>query len=254
MIRLAEEALDQSDNILAHTEAFSEKSHLLSQLALISDLGVLGHLKVGGPVDVLLFARLVYGRMLGFDPAMYEQPEGIAELNLLKPSTEDWAAVLPAAGNNCDLYPLEGIGKDFWSNAIAGLEEGYFSGLDNLRISLATKRFSEALEEWIVKISGALGPVLFDLSEEGFSEIVVFAFGGWCTVPIAALQMPGSGSTQLIDHAAIAYGPDQHHVRRTSWAQVLHVLDTSLEEAAAERDMLKSLANATTVCSTLVEV
>lgn len=254
MIRLAEKALDQSENILIRTETFSEKSHLLSQLALIADLGVLGHLKVGGPVDGLMFARRVYGRMLGFDSAMYEQPDGIAELYLLNPSTEDWTGVLLAAGINCDLYPLEGIGKDFWSNAIAGLEEGYFSGLDDLRNLHGTKRFSESLDEWIVKISGALGPVLFDLREEGFSEIVVFAFGGWCTVPIAALQMPGSEPTQLIDHAAIAYGPDQHQARPISWAQVLHVLDAGLEEAAAEREMLENLANATTVCSTLVEV
>jgi tetratricopeptide (TPR) repeat protein len=140
MIRLAEEALDQSDKILAHTKAFSEKSHLLSQLALIADLGVLGHLKTGGPVDGLLFARRVYGRMLGFDPELYEQPEGVAELYLLNPSTEDWTAVLLAAGNNCDLYPLEGIGKDFWSNAIEGLEEGFFSGLDDLRNYRGTNR------------------------------------------------------------------------------------------------------------------
>lgn len=254
MIQLAEEALNQSDNILVRTEAFSEKSHLLSQLALIADLGILGHLKTGGPVDGLIFARRVYGRILGFDPQIFEQPDSVAELYLLNPSTEDWTGVILAAGDNCDLYPLEGIGKEFWSDAQDGLEQGFFSGMADLQHHRGTTRFTDALEEWIVKISAALGPVLFDLREAGFSEVVVFAFGAWCTVPVAALQMPGPTSNQLIDHMTVAYGPDQHQQRPVTLRRVLHVIDESLSEALLENRLLLRLAEQVTECRTLAEV
>lgn len=254
MIQLADEAIGQSDDILTSTDVFSEKSNLLSQLGLIADLGILGHLKLGGPVDGLVFARRVYGRMLGFNPQVFEQPEEVAELYLLNPSTEDWTGVILAAGDHCDLYPLEGIGKEFWNDAQDGLEQGFFSGMEDLRQRRGTARFASALEEWIVKISGALGPVLFDLREAGFSEIVVFAFGAWCTVPIAALQMPGSEPTQLIDHVAVAYGPDQHLQRPLSLNRVLHVVDERLSEATLEGRSLRQMTAEVIECRTLAEV
>jgi CHAT domain len=254
MIQAAEASLEQVETVLEQAESFAEKSEYLSRLSFIADLGILGHLSENGPPAGLRFARRVFARLLGSETSVFATPVGVAELYLLNPVTPDWSGVLVSAGEFCSFFELEGVGKDFWNDAIEGLRPGFFSGMETLRSQGGVGQFAEALEEWIYIVSGALGPVLFDLKETGYEEIVVFAFGGWCTVPISALQLPGPECAALIDQAAIVHGPDQFIPHKPQIERFLHIVDQRLSEAETETKMVRTMATELVTCSTLEEV
>lgn len=253
---IAEKVVEHTETIIESTPALSERMHLLNLVGMIADLGILGHLEVGGPAFGLKFVRRVYGKLLGFDTKSQEQPSGVAEIYLLNTVAKDWADVLVAADGHCDRYPLEGAGREFWAKSIEKLETGFFAGMDAFARHRSPQMLARALEEWIGQISGALGPVLFDLREEGRAGVVVYAFGEWCTVPMAALQMPGQDGErkQLIDHMTVTFGPDQYLPHPIETDKVLHIVDKSLGEASPEKDMLKELMHKRIECSSLAEV
>ncbi len=254
MIDAAETSLKHVTTVLEQAESFAEKAEYLSRLSFIADLGILGYLNEAGPPAGLRFARRVFARLIGSDTSVFETPEGAAELYLLNPVTPDWCGVLVSAGEYCTFYELEGVGKDFWNEAIDELRPGFFSGMAALRRSGGMGHFAELLEEWVLAASGALGPVLTDIQDAGYKEIVVFAFGGWCTVPVSALQLPGSLGSALIEQAAIAHGPDQFVAHEPRLDRILHVADARLDEANTETQMLCSLTDDVVTCANLNEV
>ena len=254
MIETAEDSLAQVMIVLEQADSFAEKAEYLSRVSFVADLGILGHLSENGPPAGLRFARRVFARLIGTDTAVFATSEGVAELYLLNPVTPDWSGVLVSAGEDCTFYEIEGVGKDFWNAAIDELRPGFFSGMSALSNPGGLSRFAEMLEEWICAASGALGPVLFDLQIAGYEEIVVFAFGGWCTVPVAALQLPGPGGTTLTEQAAVVYGPDQFIPHEPRTERVLHVLDPRLVEAEAENRMLNTVASELFSCASLQDV
>ncbi|SMX29169.1 CHAT domain protein [Pelagimonas phthalicica] len=249
MISTAESSLKHVTNVLEQAESFAEKAEYLSRLSFIADLGILGYLSEAGPPAGLRFARRVFARLIGSETAVFQTPEGVAELYLLNPVTPDWCGVLVSAGESCTFYELESVGKDFWNEAIDELRPGFFSGMSALRQPGGTGQFADLLEEWVLAASGALGPVLTDLHDADYKEIVVFAFGGWCTVPVSALQLPGPQGSALIEQAAIAHGPDQFVAHEPRLDRVLHVVDARLTEAKAETKMLQSFAKEVVTCT-----
>ncbi|WP_306046598.1 CHAT domain-containing protein [Nioella sp. MMSF_3534] len=256
VIKIAEHVLEQTRGIVEQTSTFAEQSHQLGFVSVIADLGVLAYLKEKGPAAALEYARKAFGRLLGFNTKPNVQPEGTAELYLLNPVVEGCADVLLAEGGFVERYTLEGVGKSFWTKATDRLEAGFFAGMEEFLQHGRRRPMAIALEEWILKISDALGPVLSNLRDRDFEEVVIFAFGGWCTVPIAALQFPREhgAARQVIDDMSVAFGPDQYLPHPIDLGHALHIVDFDLCEARQEARTLQDQLRQYTACSTLRKV
>ncbi|PCH73965.1 MAG: hypothetical protein COC12_04380 [Rhodobacteraceae bacterium] len=252
MLAMAEAVLARTQTVLEQAEAFSEKSALLSEIAQICDYGILGALRESGPVGGLMLARRIFGRLTGVDDSLYEQPETTGEIYLLNPVTNGWCGILLTRGETCDLYELPGVGMDFWADMLDGTRPGFFSGTQGLKKGKGLVEFARHLDHWIEGISGAFGPLLFDLQNDGIDEIVLFAMGGWGTVPFAALQMPEGG--RLLDRTRVTYGPDQRRENPVQLTTALQVMDPRLEQAEQENQFLGNLTGACTVLRGLEEV
>ena len=255
VLAIADETLSATQAILDSSEDFAEHSLYLALISVVTDMATKAYLDRDGPFEALTFARRTYGTLLGFsDLEDYSAAPQTAEIYLLNPIIEDFCYILLAHGDNFESLAIEGIGARFWHQAQDGDSLGLFSGVKDFERTGNANLFAEALSAWVETFSGKLIPVLEDLAAAEESELQVFAFGGWCTVPLAALTLPNKPSRQLIDQMALFSGPNLYEPKKPEFQVTLHLKHPDLREAEAEDQMLAQLSDGLKTVSTLPEI
>ena len=251
---IATNVFEHAHSLIETTESLDEKIRLISDMAEICDLGVIGAMLEAGPDAAIEFGLRSYGLLFDQEQHLEISPKtGDVHLYFFNPQLDDWALVIARYPKRKELIRLPKLAHSFWSASLNDGPESFLQAREKLEIDGTSTLFKSFLTKWIAELSDGTAMLAESLKDNNIKRIVLHAFGKWSLAPFAALEAC-NGEQTWSDKFALSFGSTSKNRQSIGSAVLVHVMDKGLPQAEAEGAALAERFQTTETLWTLPEV